>query len=66
MIYDIETCAVGRVPPPKRSILPDLASHSRAIMTFLFIASGVCVLAVLLGRPVLAMLGVRSVSDSQG
>jgi hypothetical protein len=35
-------------------------------MSILFIVSGVCVLAVLLGRPVLAMLGVRSVSDRQG
>ncbi len=43
----MERSAVGRVPPGKRSSLPDAASFETILMPMLFVAAALCVVAAL-------------------
>jgi hypothetical protein len=52
-------CAVGRVPPLKRSNSPDAAAVEIP-MPVLFVASALCVLGVLALRPVLGLIVAQS------
>jgi len=55
----MECGAVGRVPPFKRSNNPDAAAVEMP-MPALFIASALCVLGVLMLRPVLNLVAAQS------
>ena len=46
-------CAVGRVPPVKRSIKPGAAPFERHPMSFLFAAAMACVILPILAGPAL-------------
>jgi hypothetical protein len=52
------TCAVGRVPPPKRSILP-MRRPFETSMSPLFAASALCVLAAIVFPLVFSLVGAR-------